>query len=302
MTTPLTQFIQHLEVADPISKGSLAVFPVFNRGEEGPDYTLASEAIPAGLVAVEEKGAVGSVPVLVLINKSETHILVTDGDSFVGGQQNRIVNITMLVGPKSVTELPVSCVEAGRWDRLGRRFRPGEKAPAEMREALNLDVLDSLRKEGSRRSDQARVWRDVERELASAGAESSTRELHAAYARKKAHFAGFEIPYPEGASGLIAAVGGKIAFAEVFARPASCRRSWDGIVRSLAITATDSGDARTPSAKTASRFLESATHARVEEFPSPAVGTDVKLTDGTLDGTALVADDAVVHLALFSKD
>ena len=34
---------------------------------------------------------VSSVPVLVLINKSETLVLVSQGDELVGGRQNRIV-------------------------------------------------------------------------------------------------------------------------------------------------------------------------------------------------------------------
>ena len=120
MGTIIEQFINGLDIREPIlAFGGVTLFPVFSRNAYGPRYQLIDEALGCGAVSIEEKGS-GSVPVLMLVNKSEQMVLVTYGDEFIGGKQNRIVNVTVLIPAKSVIDLPVSCVEQGRWHNVAR--------------------------------------------------------------------------------------------------------------------------------------------------------------------------------------
>ena len=57
----------------------------------------------------------GSVPELAFENASAGKILLVDGDELVGARQNRVVNISILVGGGQRVVIPVSCVEHGRW-------------------------------------------------------------------------------------------------------------------------------------------------------------------------------------------
>jgi hypothetical protein len=49
------------------------------------------------------------VPELKLVNLSPSKILILDGEELKGAKQNRIVNATFLIGPKSEVVIPVSC-------------------------------------------------------------------------------------------------------------------------------------------------------------------------------------------------
>ena len=71
----------------------------------------------------------GPVPELTIVNDGPTPVLVLDGEELVGAKQNRIVNLTILVPPRTRLPLPVSCVEAGRWAHRSRVVR-GRRADA----------------------------------------------------------------------------------------------------------------------------------------------------------------------------
>ena len=70
----------------------------------------------------------GRVPELQVVNDSPRYVLIVDGEELVGAKQNRIVNLTILVPPKTSLTIPVSCVEAGRWREVSREFTPAPHA------------------------------------------------------------------------------------------------------------------------------------------------------------------------------
>jgi len=87
-------------------------------------YLLIDEALEAKKVIVEEVSEGGSVPELRMTNFANRCVLIVDGTELVGAKQNRIVNASFLIPPESVTRIPVSCVEQGRWGYKGREFAP----------------------------------------------------------------------------------------------------------------------------------------------------------------------------------
>ncbi|MGQ0579869.1 MAG: ARPP-1 family domain-containing protein, partial [Betaproteobacteria bacterium] len=83
---------------------------------------LLDEALARKLARVTEISDSGSVPELMFSNEAEANILLMDGEELVGAKQNRVLNVSILVGGKSQVAVPVSCVEQGRWRWSSRHF------------------------------------------------------------------------------------------------------------------------------------------------------------------------------------
>ena len=63
---------------------------------------------------LSESGVVGRISVT---NKSNSHLVLLDGEALVGAKQNRIVERSMIIGPQSSLSVPVNCVWSGRGNR-----------------------------------------------------------------------------------------------------------------------------------------------------------------------------------------
>src|SRR5207253_5296333 len=133
-------------------------------------YVLSDEVLKDGTVTVEEVGEAGSVPDLVVDNKTDKLILFLEGEELRGAKQNRVLNTTVLVASKSKIKIPVSCVEQGRWRYTSRHFASGgTHCSPKLRHILKKTVLKSALEGGSHRSDQGEVWGEVSRQMASLG-------------------------------------------------------------------------------------------------------------------------------------
>ncbi len=96
-------------------------------------------------------------------------------------EQNRVVNLTILARPQSTTEIPVSCVESGRWHHVSRGFTSAPRAQyAEGRAAKMRQVTSSLRS-GSRASNQSEVWNLLAAKSARLNATSDTAAMSAVF-------------------------------------------------------------------------------------------------------------------------
>src|SRR2546423_840488 len=120
----MTTIIERFHLGEPQVAGPLAVFPVF-----GPDprlqYRAFSEAMGLGAL-VKELDSGASVRELVVENPTDQPVLIFEGEEVLGAQQNRTFDVSVLVGAGDRARVPVSCVEAGRWDgtRHDERFAP----------------------------------------------------------------------------------------------------------------------------------------------------------------------------------
>ena len=111
----LSAFLSSLSLGSSQSVAGLTVFPLLRQPAPEPWYDTLTEAVAARTARVTEVSDAGRVPELQVVNDSPRHVLIVDGEELVGAKQNRIVNLTILVPPKTSLTIPVSCVEAGRW-------------------------------------------------------------------------------------------------------------------------------------------------------------------------------------------
>jgi hypothetical protein len=171
-------------VGKPPHHRNLTIFPLSWANPHEPPYVLLGTAIEAGPAVVEEVNESGSVPNLVVTNKADRPLLISEGEILIGAKQNRVVNVTVLVAAGVKFLMPVSCVEAGRWRYQPRHFESKFCAPPSLRNK-KMKAVQRNRAEGGRaESDQGEVWDEVQACLRKVDARSETASLTDGYVRR----------------------------------------------------------------------------------------------------------------------
>ncbi len=116
-TTSLAE-AQKPRVSGPIIHENVAVFFVHGTSTPGPVPQTLQEAMAKGTVTVHETG---NVQQLEIENTGSEAVFVQFGDIVKGGQQDRVLTVSLLLEPKS-GRVPIGayCVEQGRWAARGK--------------------------------------------------------------------------------------------------------------------------------------------------------------------------------------
>lgn len=292
--------IREASVGTPITRGGVSLFPVYLHDRATVDYLPGISALNSGVARFEEQPS-PTVSLLRLVTETDLPVFFPEGDTLVGGLQNRVLNVSVLAAPHKETELPVSCVEQGRWNSHRGFQHGGSFAPRSVRHQKNVSVSHSLAYSESRRSDQAAVWARVEDELSRAGVRSSTQALHEASSQlqqgNSADMSDLAAKGPlPGQNGVVVAVGGQVIGLELFDRTETLAVYWLAIVTAYL---SDMGRERQgrPSATRALRFLRKIAEGPVLERPGIGLGLEYHIQSNTMAGQALVVDDSLIHLS-----
>lgn len=310
-------------VGQPITRLGVSLFPVYLPGNRIPRIAAGKDS---GLV-VEELDS-PSVPHLKAENPTDTPVLVLEGEHFLGGWQNRTANATVLVPPRSTLEIPVTCLEAGRWGGPGRgenrppRMSPETAmAPNAVRHSIRASVSMSLQQRRGHQVDQGAAWDAVSAELARHGAESRTAAAHEAervnFRRHRSRRLAADALVAHGPlprqSGICVTHGGLVKAVEIFGSNALLRAYWRGLVRAH-LADPPKGDAgggpegphgawnrMAPSAERALWAVRRMARMRVSTTPGVGLGVEARARDGMLAAVALMVSDGLVHQsALFT--
>jgi hypothetical protein len=291
------QAIQAIEIGDPVYHASLTVFPLFADQAAPMDHLILEEALASNLVEITEVSESGNVPELLLINRSDSKILLLDGEELVGAKQNRILNITILIAARMKVKIPVSCVEQGRWNYRSRTFDAGAFATTSMRSRTKAETMDSVRQNKTHCSDQGRVWDDVECMMNDMNVDSDTSAMHEAYIMRDNN-----LILPADANGYIACIGERVLGGDLFTRTDALRLKWPRLVKSLAMEAMSWGDdvAQTD-ASVAKTFLSQAATSIAEPYETPGIGCGVHIDGTGVIGNALLVYGEVLHVSMFRR-
>lgn len=281
----------------------VSAFPLFAENGEGPVYLTLGEALAQQLLEVQEVSPGGSVPQLVAVNAADVPVLILDGEELIGAKQNRSLNATVLLAPRSKTVIPVSCTEAGRWRFTSRRFADsGELVPHAVRASKMRTVSHKLKAGHHYASDQGEVWGSIDQVAAGVGRRSPTASMREVLEQERATLDEFAAAFPlhEGQRGLLVAVDGAFVSLDWVSRPEAWARLHGRVVRSHALLGYDAEKTgvHVPDEEKAAAFLKRAAAAQLEARPSVGLGTDVRLEAKEVMGAGLVYDDAILHLYL----
>ena len=147
-----------LHVGSGFRYGNLTWFPVWTDSDIKPRrYTTKINSNQVTLAEKED----ARVPVLEISNTGDTPVLLFEGALLEGGWQHRALTRTILVPANSRTDLPVVCVEAGRWGGARSQSVGDMIAPARVRSAIRGLSRHESGLVSQTRADQGRVWDEV---------------------------------------------------------------------------------------------------------------------------------------------
>ena len=298
----IAESIAGLKLGAPQVHLNLALYPLLDDRDSTARYVLLDDALARNLARVTETSQAGNVPELAFENSSAERILLVDGDELVGAKQNRVVNLSILVGAGKRIVIPVSCVEQGRWRYKSDAFTSSNSALfAKARASKMSQVSASLRTTGVRRSDQGAIWSAVAEKAETLGHASETMAMSDLFEARTRDLTDYvkafrTEPWQRGA---VAAIDGKVVGLDLFDSSAAFARYFEKFVRSYAMDAIETRTEATVAADEADvrRFLESIKAVAAERFASLGEGEDLRFSGPGLEGGALAAEGRVVHLA-----
>lgn len=227
-----------IEIGEPAVAGRLQVFPLYCPDLVPVDYELSADAVRARTVVVSEISAAGCVPELRVRNEGKRRVLFVEGEQLIGAKQNRVLNTSVLVPAMSELTLPVSCVEHGRWQRSSPHFECSPfGSSSKVRSTLKRSVTESVQRSQGHRSDQTRIWSDIAMQQVSLGLHSLSAAMEDSYVAHGDYLQEVrgQLPYVEGAQGVLVETVGEMLVWDLFDRAETCRRVWDRLVWAAAI-------------------------------------------------------------------
>lgn len=302
---PVKTTLADLKLAEPTTHGGLTVFPLTSGRASSLSYLLLEEGLRQGLATIREVSEGGSVPELTVENRSDLPLLIVDGEELVGAKQNRVANLTMLIPAAKTTDIPVSCVEAGRWSYNRRDFGVSDRVQNARGRAEKLqDVRASMRTTGRRVSDQGRVWSSIDEEAAALEAPSATAAMSAIFERHAdtldKHVEALEARPDQ--VGAIFAMGDRRFGLDLFDSPTTFAAFFPKLIRSYAVDTLRRRRGRRASVPGAVKtFLQAVIDGRYDDHAAVGLGRDVGIVGAGMVAGALVHDDTVVHLTAFSE-
>ncbi|MEW6745180.1 MAG: DUF6569 family protein [Planctomycetota bacterium] len=242
------------QIAGPFPHANLTVFLIRGKDLNASDYVPLAEALEKGLARVSERGegSQASVNELEIENRGDIPVYVQAGDIVKGGRQDRTIAVDLVVAPHS-GRIPLAafCVEHGRWS--GRGGIGSEFGAACFVSSNNILPSTALRRAALRDADQSAVWRevsDIQMDFASAARvsvqdASSPSSLQLSlenetlknetgeYIEKLSPVANEH----EDAVGVVVAINGKVASAEVYGSHRLLVRLWPKLLEAAALQA-----------------------------------------------------------------
>jgi hypothetical protein len=257
----------------------LTLFPVWLESEPISGYCWKPKHI-----AVSELNGGASVNNLTVTNTGSRPHIVLEGDIFEGGMQNRVLTRSMVLAHGESREVPVACVEEGRWNgatqhRAGRRRAPMGVRYAMSRTFSRTDHID-FDEANAGTQVQGQVWdriRQHEMQMGATQAHSlieSMDRMEGAYTQVGLN-SGSDLRMLPGQRGVLIGIGGHIASAEFFGHSDGLKSRWDALLSAARYEALDAPVSRTPSwaARDFARALELTPFgedlAKPEEFVTP---------------------------------
>ena len=164
---------------------NLKIIPIRPKGIPGTASAVPAEvsqlipfreAIQKGYVTVQERGSssIENVHWLSVYNNSDKAVYIASGELLEGGRQDRVVTKDTILLPKvGRIDLPVMCVEEGRWSEKDKKFVHKGMANSSLRKTLDVS------------KNQVLIWKEIDRQLQEDSIKSKTLSYLATRSDKK---------------------------------------------------------------------------------------------------------------------
>jgi len=295
MEQVITDYIKSIKPGEVQSHKNMDVLPLFSPVTGGPRYITLKEALESKSLIVTEIDKGGSVPELRVKNISSTCILLLDGEELMGAKQNRIINTTILLKEHSETIIPVE------------EFRDSDvMAFKNLRRSKMRSVDESLKEKRGFRSDQAGVWENIDIQFYRSKVDSPTSAMKKIFDEKKDDINGYLEKFPclDGQRGILVLINGRVEGLDVLSLDTAYKQLHPKLVKSYAMDAMFERKKKrnTGTEKKAWQFLEESLECKDKKYESIGYGWDHRIAGENVTGSALLHENTVIHLALFSAE
>jgi hypothetical protein len=216
----------------------------------------------------------GAVNTLTVQNKSTDIVYLMAGDVVQGGKQDRILAIDLIVPPRTITDIPVFCVEPNRWHYVDPNDEDTpDLAIIDDRQAQQNKKIfaftgyynvasNDLRKTMKQTNDQQAVWNKVGDLTSINHAESQTGtyanlENSVPYTKERNEYLAFfsdKFKHRNDVVGMIVVSGGKILGTDIFTHPDLFKKQYDVLIHSYITEAITNGKKVVISEETIKRY------------------------------------------------
>lgn len=290
-----------LQLGDPVEHRGIVIAPLFPRADPRAAYVTLEDALPLGF-RVTEIDTAGSVPELAVENPLDRDVLLYDGEELVGAKQNRILNVSVLVGAQSKTLIPVSCVEEGRWHSRSAHFAAARHTahPELRRRKAERLLADPL----ARGVAQGEVWDEVRAKSARLDVHSPTMAQADVYVARDRDLGALRRAFPlaPGQCGAVLALGSAQLCLDYVSRPDAWSRLYPKVLEGYLLDALEVVGAPPASADTLADFAERVDAAPRNRRASAGKGEDVRLAAAGVVGSGLELDGELLQLSAFTTD
>lgn len=295
----MTQLSQ-LSIGRPRTKIGLAFHPLYSN-----DGHVRGITADTGQLVVSEM-EVPTVRQLLVTNRGGTSVLLTAGSVLKGGQQNRVVEQSVLIRPFTTVEVRTACIEQGRWHGA-REFTgvTGWVSPFVFKDLeYSIDLSRSAERPAMARADQSRVWSTVSKRLAERGIVSNSSDYLSAEGtaplgpadRERIRRVIADGPR-RGQVGVAVSNADGVLAVDVFGAPDLLQQNWERLITAY----FEDADPQRPTKGSADAVLD--VLARAEKYGTTAVWSDELSTVQRFDhrnvtGSLLTDSGRLVHARL----
>jgi len=229
-----------IEVIELQTQNNLTVVQIKDTSIHPLGLISIHEAFKNNEVEITEINNDGQVNKVILKNLSSKNILILDGDILEGAKQNRVINTSILVGAKQTVEIPVSCVERGRWNYSSDKFTQSDTIASKNIRFQKAEDIFKHRKHNEESvfmACQSRVWEKVNEDLMCFNLESSTESHSELFDKKRDEFDSVtnNIKLNTEANGLAYFINGKLYGMELFNSKEIYKDYFEKILSSIAM-------------------------------------------------------------------
>ena len=315
----LASLSSRLSAAAPQVFRNLTVVPLIDGAAMPTGFPCLDRALDDGVAVVTEVSEQGTVPRLKFLIKGPQPVFLLDGEELVGAKQNRILNLSILAPGNAELEIPVSCVEQGRWSWRSREFKNSERVIySKLRRRNSEEVSASMLRSADPSGNQGAVWDSIASKSARMSVHSDTSAASAIFERYGHALDEFvdQVKILPAQVGAAFFVNDRFSGLDLLGGPDLVGSLLPKIVRSYAIDALeDEGSdgglspiddvVKTSVSESEGRaavleVIERVGRLAASRTKAAGLGEDLRLRDDSLIGAALVSSGAVVHLAVWS--
>lgn len=287
---------EHLEIQE---HNNLTIIPLKSNDSNKTDILSLKKGLDMGLVIVKEcePESVGEVMVT---NNAITPLLLMDGEEIIGAKQNRIINKSTIIPPKTTMKISVSCTEKGRWE-----YKNDFKEEFSCSEYIaNSNTRRAKANTNEVRHHQNVVWNSIDELECQRDYHSKTSAMNDNYKnlnyKQEEYLTKFPLLTKQ--TGLIAIIDNEVKGIEIFNSPEIYSEYHEKIIKSYVIDSFDGKNSKnTINIKEVEEILNSISESVFMKENNVGLGESIKFSNNYGSGSALIYDDEVVHMPYFKN-